>query len=290
MSELTPEEQKFFETGGNIPETEVKNDETSAVHTPAPAEEPKHEQAQDKPEKTVPYGALHEERQLRKQAQEQLRQYDEKIKSFETLQNELKDWRQQQQKQKELEAAQQDPLTYTAKKADEAIQRVNQFEQQQKQSIDQQNQQTEFLRTVNAQVMAYTKEQPSYPQALQYLVEHRMREYEALGINDPAERQALFDNEAINIAQHAMARGINPAQAVWNMAQVRGFNMAPAATPETKVSAADAKLATIAKGQQTAKTVGAGGATPEAGLSLTDIEKMSDKEFDQLWSDMAKGA
>lgn len=280
MSDLTDEEQKFFDTGG---EAEITPEVKSTVEEEVNATEEKSEtkDTQEKQEKTVPYGALHEERQLRKQAQEQARKLSEQIDKFTPLQEELKAWREAQRQQKDEADAEQDPLNFVAKKLDETTNRLNQFEQHQQTTTQQQNEQNQFINAVHSQITEFMETQPEYPQALQYFINQRNREYEMLGYSDPMQRRQLVDEEAMNIARHALNLGRNPAQAVWDMATARGFNI-------QKDNKTDTKLETIAKGQKTAKTVSSSGSSPEAELSLTDIERMDDEEFDKLWAEMAK--
>ena len=286
MSELTDEEQKFFETGGEAEITpEVKDESTTEVEAEAEATETKEEeQKEEKREKTVPYGALHEERQLRKQAQEQLREAQDQNKKFLSLQEELKAFREAQRQQQEQAQAEEDPIAYTAKQVAELRQRQEEFERQQQQTSQQSAEEQQFLQTVHTHVMDFVQHEPAYPQALQYFVEQRNKEYEVLGYTDPVQRRQLVDEEAKNIARHALQMGKNPAQAVWDMATMRGFHV----EQKQEKSATDTKIEKIAKGQKAAKSVSTAGTAPDGELSLTDIETMSDDEFDSLWAEMEK--
>lgn len=282
MNELTDEEQKFFETGGEAEITpEVKDESTTEVKADAETTETKEEEK--KPEKTVPYGALHEERMLRKQAQEQAKELAEQVKKFAPLADQLKEWREAQRKQQEQAEQEEDPLAFTAKQVGEVRQRLDQFEQNQQHMTQQQRDEQQFLTTVHSQVTEFVEQQPDYPQALQYFVNQRNKEYELLGYTDPTQRRQLVDEEAMNIAKHALTLGKNPAQAVWDMATARGFSPVKPESKETET-----KLEKIAKGQQAAKTVSSSGTAPDAELSLTDIERMDDDEFDKLWAEMEK--
>ena len=285
MSDLTDEEQKFFDTGGEAeitPETEVQDEQQTKVK--ADAETKDEEQKEEKREKTVPYGALHEERQLRKQAQEQLRDYGEKLKTFESLQEELKAFREAQRQQQEQTEAEEDPLAYTAKQVAELRARQQQFEQNIQQTSQQTAEEQKFVQTVHTHVMDFMNHEPAYPQALEFFIDQRNQEYEVLGYTDPIQRRQLVDEEAKNIARHALQMGKNPAQVVWEMASKRGFHV----EQKQDKSSTDTKIEKIAKGQKASKSVGNSGTAPEGDLSLTDIETMSDEEFDNLWTEMEK--
>ena len=280
---MTDEEQKFFDTGGEAETTpEVKDESTTEVKADAETTEEKEEQQEEKREKTVPYGALHEERMLRKQAQEQLREYGDKLKTFETLQEELTAFREAQRRQQEQTEAEEDPLAYTAKQIAELRERQQQFQQNLEQTSQQTAEEQKFVQTVHTHVMDFMKHEPAYPQALEYFIDQRNREYEVLGYTDPIQRRQLVDEEAKNIARHSLQMGKNPAQAVWEMATMRGFHV------EQKQTDTDKKMETITKGQKAAKSISNAGTAPEGELSLTDIETMSDEEFDNLWSEMEK--
>ena len=103
----------------------------------------------------------------------------------------------------------------------------------------------------------------------------------AYGIADPGERQQIIAHEAVDLAARAMNTGRNPAEIVHELARLRGFAAAPAAAaqPAAAQPTAAQRVATIARGQQQAQTVGnmRGAAAP--GLTAERLLEMSDAEF-----------
>ena len=158
-------------------------------------------------------------------------------------------------------------------------------------------QQTEFqnmLRTVSAQVAEFEAENPDYPQAFQFMMDKRIEEYKALGITDPVEIRQEFDREAIALSANALQRSVNPGEAVYKLAVGRGYVKTEALA---EVEDADAKntleesMDRLEKGSKASSSLtGGSGGKSEGGLSLSDIDKMSDKEFDDLWDKMGSGS
>ncbi len=113
-----------------------------------------------------------------------------------------------------------------------------------------------------------------------------MLEYDVMGFGDPQEKARNFYQEVLGLSTKAVHEGRNPAEVLYNLAKTWGYrNNASSATRElSSASNEDAakRIETVRKGQKVSTSLSDSAGTPEA-LNLTDIERMSDDEFDKLW-------
>lgn len=187
-------------------------------------------------------------------------------------------------------------LAQPAPKAEEApkerdpfavLQEHDAFIAQQRQQQELQIQQAQFASHVTLMVNEFKAVTPDYGDAYAFLQERRIAEMREMGANDQQIAQAL-PQEEFQLAAVALQNGRNPAEVAYQLAKARGYTKASAAVPKPTTPSAAEKLATIAKGQQNAQTLGNGGAPPAAGLSLEKLATMTDKEFAAVSGDMEK--
>ena len=279
----TDDEKAFFESDGEAaPEPEKQE--------AAPEPEKQIDAAAEQPEKSerdsmVPYSALHEERMMRKETQQELKEMRDKLDSYSSLREELNQIRNANKSEKEQERYEEDPIGYLREQQEKLQETVQQTTSQREREQTQLREVQELQSTINAQVNSFVKDNPDYEQALQFMSERRIQDLTALGITDPQTQQQIINTEAWNIAQTSLQNNKNPAEVVYTMAKSWGYNAAGKAGKTDLEN----KVDTIEKGQQESKTLSdAGGAAESTGLSLADIETMSDEEFDKLWSTLEK--
>lgn len=255
---------------------EPKTDEESVQQTPA---EPKPETSEPKPgfERTVPHGAFHEERMRRKETQAEL----ETIKA----QNQRMEERFQQVLEKvnqPQEPTYEDDPTEALrvsqnKMANELANQRSMLEQRQEQDAQiavQSNLQQRYI----ASASAYMQENPKFMEAYNFYTTGRINELVAAGYSHQEANQVVT-NEEMTIAQKAYGDEVNPAERIFNLAKVRGYN----STKEV-----EQKIDTIEKGQNGSKTLTGSGQTQEE-LSLESLADMDDKEFDANWDKLVSG-
>jgi hypothetical protein len=151
-----------------------------------------------------------------------------------------------------------------------------------------------FQRAVARSEETFKQNQPAYDSALDFLRASRDKEYEAMGVYDPATRQQYIERDAVGIAQQAMQAGKNPAEAVWDLALARGYAAPQQATQQTNTNGAEEKLANVARGQEASRSLsGAGGGNTETPFSLEALASMSDEDFskipDSKWREIMGG-
>ncbi len=130
----------------------------------------------------------------------------------------------------------------------------------------------------------FTKANPDYTDAFQYLRQNRDAELIAMGYSDPGMRQQIISNDAIQIAAQALQTNRNAAEAVYNIAKARGWAPktppSPAATPKPAEPHPDTvKLQNVAKGQKTAASLGQVNGSAPAETGIKAVLDMSDEDF-----------
>jgi len=245
--------------------------------------------------KMVPHQALHEERRRRQELQAEIQELKARMQQYEKLREELQELRTAAQRQQD-QAAEEDEAKLFEEDPIEALRRrtermqkmleetkgqAEQIQTMTKEQAEQQRFLQEVHTRVQAQAAEFQREHPDYTEALNYLVEMRTRELQAIGITDPAEINEVLQQEALALSMNAIQRGQNAAEAVYNLAQVRGWS------PKQQQSVDD-KLDKLERGQKAARTLSGGSSGKTEDLTLADIENMSDEEFDKFWEQMAR--
>jgi chromosome segregation ATPase len=241
-----------------VPE-EVKAEETVEVEEPVV-----------KP--MVSIDALHQARREAQEAKAEIQRLKPQLEQVQTLKQQLEEWRSQEVRQTEEQQFNADPLG--AIRND--IQSLKQQQEAAQQETAQERQSTEqaqqFQSAVQNQVAAFTQEHEDYPQALQHVLDARAEEMRLIGVPESQIPEAL-NAESIQLAQNAIQSGRNPAEIIYNLANMRGFSAKAKPQPS---------LDNIEKGQQAAGSLANTQGEAE-GVGLMDIEKMSDAEFDAFW-------
>lgn len=309
---LTADEQKFFDTGGeeggttpNEPSEPVARDTKAADQVKpiaaAQGEDGAHEDGgsepsqPNKPQKMVPHQALHEAREQTKVEKAERQRLQDQYKTLEERTNLLlKSFTEQQSpkvdpaKQQTAPDPENDPLGYLLWGMKSLAERQEKFEGTQKQQTEQaqnysalQNLQSTAL----AQEEQFRVETPDYDAASQHLQKTRLAEFAAMGYS-PQDSREMLRQEAVGIADRMVQQGKNPAEAIYEMAKLRGYApAAPPAEPEPGVDQAlvDAntdKLKTVQAGQKQAATLSqARGSAPQA-MTANRLMEMSATEFE----------
>ena len=132
------------------------------------------------------------------------------------------------------------------------------------------------------------RERPDFLAAYQHARQARVSELCALGYAPQEALAITFDNEA-EIIGHAYASGQNPAQVIYDYAQRHGYRGGPNGAPvqqrarvapgSTPAMSEAEKVALAARGQAASKSLSnAGGGSPGT-LTLEALAGMSDEEF-----------
>jgi hypothetical protein len=258
--------------------------------TPAAPKEPPKEKAQPQ---TVPYGALAEERQRRKEAEERVRQQELLNARMEERFRAFSEGRPQQPQQPAAPAAPPSPdkdifgaVDYTMKKLDATTAEIEAYKRQ----IAQNEQVARLNKWAAGCVEEYKKTQPDYLDAYRFLRESRAHELRSTwNMGDQAIADQLASEELQLITQAARQRR-NAAEIAYSNARARGYKSGaavPAAKPAEDAPAPDAtrQMEIVQHGQQANKSLSGMGGRAGGGVEVAgeNILKMSDKEF-EAWT------
>jgi hypothetical protein len=306
--ELTEQEQKFFESGG---ETEVPEEvvETPEVVAETPKEEVKAEVVEKKEpskftyskdtdnivdengRKYVPLGAIQEARNENKTLKKELDELKQKWTGGEQKLEAL--MKRFAPKEDEPPAYDKNPLEHLKAKNDALEKEISAIKESQgktEQQSEAQRQQTAFQAQVQSAERKFAVENPGYGEAVARVQEVWRAELEMAGVPDNLIESTLSRRGAAFSAA-AMRKDQNPAEAVFKLAQRYGFK---AEKEKDEPNKDKDKLATIAKGQEAAKSLSSGKGAGE--MSLEALATMSDEEMDafvadpKAWKKLSKAA
>lgn len=276
-AELTPEEQKFFDTHGEseIPSGDKSADTGAADNTDGADKTGPDGTKPEKVEQMVSLAALHEERGKRKELGTKLQATERELAE---LRGKFSIIEKLQQGGKEPEA----PLTpegdifgYVKKlgETNEQLQkRIDDGETARKEEIARNSLVTNY----RSDAAAFTAKTPDYMDAYNHLLKSRAEELAALGHDDPATITQMLQNEEIAIANLAFAKGKSPAEIIYGLAKMRGY-----AKSDGGANDAAAKLDSIARGQQANKSLSnTGGNAGDGEMTAETLLKMPNDEFE----------
>jgi hypothetical protein len=238
--------------------------------------EVKTDEVKQEPEKKpdmVPHQALHEQRAINKQLQEELRASKEQSGRMETTFQKLLG----SLNEKPVPKYEDDPLGHMAarnetleKELKQVSEKIEGFTKQTSQNAFV-HQITDTLSTSEAEFRAV---HPDYDQAVKHLKDVTRHDLADQGMPASEIEQTLSAGK-MGLAHAAIQQGKNPAEALYERAKRYGYK---AQTPENKIES-------LVKGQQLSKTVDGGSA---AGLTLRDLAQIPEDQIDALISDEKK--
>ena len=141
--------------------------------------------------------------------------------------------------------------------------------------------------------MAFAKTQPDFGNAYNHLIAQMHQEFEALGMDDAAERNRMIAQREKEFVSEVLGRKGSPAAAIYKLAKARGYKgaapggdpapaaAAPAAAPKPAADpGAVAKLEAINKAKETVVSLGgSGGSAGGDVLTMESLANMSEADF-----------
>lgn len=139
---------------------------------------------------------------------------------------------------------------------------------------------TEIDRVGNAfrqDAARFQASQPAFLDAFAHLTKTRDTELEIYGVGDAAERARIINEEALGIIKAHVLAGRSPSEALFKLAQTRGF--APKQQPDAAKAAQD-QLDRIAKGQEAAMSLrGVGTSGVPTAPTREQVANMGEGDF-----------
>lgn len=232
--------------------------------------------------------ALKAERGKRREAERVAREREiEFAKASERLAMIQQAWEQEQQQRQQVtqqQAAPQspdrdaDPLGYLEHQLQQERESRAQLEQQfrQQQNFSQQTQQVTMLaNTYKAAASQFTAQTPDFLDAYNDLYTKLDKEMEMAGVADPNQRRNQLMNSELQFVATQLRMGKNPAQAVYEMARLRGYS--PKAAQEQAQQTGTVELQQ--KRQAAMSPLSGAGGKPPSNTTLKDLVNLPPDEF-----------
>lgn len=242
----------------------------------------------------VPLAALQEERERRKTAEAAVAEERRRLTTLEErtnllLQNMGRAPQQTQPQIPEIEIpdARVDPVGHiiaTQQKLQRELEAIQGGSQQQQQLINTAQVVSAIQQRAAAHERDFTAETPDYPAAIQHLKNIEHRRLQLAGYTDAAQRENMITGSYLDIAARALQANENPAQKLYEMAGLYGYQK-PEAAEETNGAQAPTpqqRLATVANGQRQNRTLsGTRGGSPSP-LTAQRLIEMPESEFAKM--------
>jgi len=260
------------DTGPEIAPAEAVDVPETPAETPAPVAETPAPEADKPPPGMVPQGALHQERERRKETE---RQFQELQRQFAEIQAKLNP---------PPEIVVPDPVLQP-----EAFKQfqIDQIKQRAAEKADadrratEQAQEQQIMARVNQDVMQFKATVPDYDPAFQHAVKVRREELAFYG-NSPEQIDQQIEVDVRAIVTQAYTQGKNPGELFYNYAKMRGYSPAQAARDPVPAQAA-AQVNALAEAQrQTQSMATAGGPSSDGGVTIETLAKMSEAQLAKM--------
>lgn len=283
---LTPEEQRFFETGQlDVAATAAANPGVDQVALAGLGQ----------PEPTVQQPV-----QQPVQQQPVIQQQPTEPQLPDVAEIMRKNWLEAQQRVAELEAAARaakpptnvdpgpdpnvDPLGALLHKMEQLNAQVDALKTHSTQSVQQQQQLAAFntfKENVNALKLSFAEQHPDFDAAYTHVRNQRIADLQAFGLNQQKINEILF-REEVTLSENAINQGKNPAAVIYDMARRHGY--APPTTPNPATTTPNQKIDQIAAAQAAARTVPAQPTAAED-ITMETLKNASDTDLNKMVMD-----
>lgn len=241
------------------------NENTEVQPTPQP-EPPKVD--------VVPHAALHEQRMVNKQLQEELRQSRQAQERMETTFQKMLS----QLNEKPAPKYEEDPLGHMAARNETLEKEVKNLSTK-IEGYSKESQQAAFMTQINSHLSASEAEfratHPDYDAAVKHLKDVTRADLSDQGMSG-AEVEHTLNAGKIGLAHAAIQQGKNPAEVLYERAKRYGY----------KGQVQEDKIQTLAKGQALSKTVTGGGGA--AAVTLRELSEIPDDQIEAMIADPKK--
>ena len=260
------------DTGPEIAPAEAVDVPETPAETPAPVAETPAPEADKPPPGMVPQGALHQERERRKETE---RQFQELQRQFAEIQAKLNP---------PPEIVVPDPVlqpeAFKQFQIDQIKQRAAEKAEADRQAQEQ-AQERQIMARVDHDVRQFRATVPDYDQAFQHAVKVRREELAFYG-NSPEQIDQQIETDVRAIVQQAYTQGKNPGELFYGYAKMRGYSPAQAARDPVPAQAA-AQVNALAEAQrQTQSMATAGGPSSDGGVTIETLAKMSEAQLAKM--------
>lgn len=290
---------QFFESGGNVElegndanesqqdnqdQTDTTKNQTASIQenqNTTSQEAGKQDDKQAEHERN--YKAMaHEERERRKEIQQQLSAHQQQMVQMQNVLTRILDKANQQQQPQALDFN-ADPIGVLKQNQEalaQELERQRHIENTRLQHETRNAQLEQFDNQYKLSAMEFVQQQKDFTDAYQYLRNSRIQEFQAAGFTLKEANNLFIDDERA-IAAKAFQDGINPAERLYNLSKMRGYNAQSANNTHDKTTSNDKKIENLQKGMQASKSLnGNGGQREKAPVTLESLMQMQNDELD----------
>lgn len=264
----------------------TESTQTESQQTEQGQEQQQAERQEAEKPKVVPLAALHEERNMRKQLQQDMaRLRQEQAERDQRLNERLAKLFPEQEPQ--APNPQENGVGYI----DHRIGQVEKLIKPLADTIQQQREQQERAQLVSqlssrvrASEAAMRQVAPDYDDAVNHLARIRAAEMAVYGAS-PDQIAALLPQDMERMALTWANEGRNPAEVAYNLARARGYTPKAAqqqAQQAAQQQSAEEKITAQQRGTQAARSLGSGGGVSKGKLTAQALASMSDEDFAKL--------
>lgn len=290
MTELTEQEQKYFETGGNVEITEAPE---TPNETPAPEPEKQEAAPEVKPEAKEEPKAEAPPKMVDKRALDEARIHNREMRAkyaqleaaHKEAMGKLAEFQQRLDPGAQKPAFEDNPAEHLRVEVTETKKQLEDFKAKQ----DTEAKLAQFNQWYHGQAQSFASQQKDFFDAYATYNRARVEQLVNQGLTDD-QATARLRYEEMQLASTAAQLGQNPAQLIYQLAQSRGYKPAelPSAQNPSTVSAPN-KIEQIKKGMEASKplsSIGGGGQVDN--LTWEYVASAPDDEFPALWDKMMK--
>lgn len=301
QSDVTPEISNaeldtFFETQGELPNHEKTETEENESHEPT-QDENKSSDSEDKEilgQQKEDEGsgddvskhdrnykaAMHEERERRKEAQQQLSDIKAENERLRTTVEKAMEHASQKPKETAPDFD-EDPiaaLKYENNKIKEELENSRLDREARKNQEEHNSNYQKFVNDYRRSSDEFAKTNPDFTDAYKHLTKARFDEHVAAGFTPEQANQMLHEDETAIVAQ-AFNQRVNPAERIYALAKLRGYQNN---SNINKQNSNQTKMDQMEKGMRNSKSVNDGGSHIDDSISIEAVAAMSDSDFEKV--------
>lgn len=303
--ELSNQElDRFFETqgesfGNEETATEDESEDNAEDSSVGSATDSKEEESEiPEPVKgTIDYNykkMADEERGRRKEAQAQIDSIKAENEKLKETFNKVMRTAQEKADKENIPNYDDDPLAalkYENEQLRSKIDPLEKAEQNRQQNYTQQQQQKKFISEYAASADEFKETTPDFDDAYDHLVDSRMKDYIASGYSKEEAANLLQEDEIATVIK-ARQQGVNPAERIYALAKIRGYNgnkKSDADNFKSQIAKNTQKINQLERGVKASKTLSDSGTHSDERLTLETISQMDDDEFSKVdWNKVLK--
>jgi len=266
-AQLSPDEQSYFDTGG---QTEIPAETGAAPSATDEGGQLHDEQGAPQQERVVPLAALHEERGRRRDLDRQNRDLQQQVAE---LKGKFSIIDRLAAPPPTREPTVEDDIFGVVRNTSSAVNDIR----RRLDAADHEKREVawrdDLVRAYQVDAAQFESRTPDFKAAYNHLLQSRAQELVALGYDDPqAVHQALLADE-FAVAQMALQSRRSPAEVIYNLARQRGYMKGGGSGQD--------RLDTIARGQAAGKSLAsAGGGASDSEMSAEALLRMPMDQFE----------